>query len=175
MKFVYSVLDRTTTKLGFSLLIALFLIVMGSVIYAVSHVQQISGNGILDFELGHTSERVQEILGSYGEDGMRWYRRVQLLDIFNPLFYTLVFMSVIHLLVRQTRHAWLVILPMFVGLLDYIENIFLFGFVRGFPNIDPGNVAIANILSFIKRGAILIAIAGLVLAIIFWFRQKRQP
>ena len=128
MNFIYTVLDRTTTKLGFALLIALLLIVMSSVIFTVSQIQQISGNGILDFELGHTAERVQEVLGSYGEDGMQWYSRVQLLDVFNPLFYTLVFMSVIHLLVRQTGYAWLVILPIFAGLLDYTENIFLFMF-----------------------------------------------
>ena len=175
MRFVYSVLDRTTTKIGITVLMALFLIVMGSVMYSVSQIQQVSGNGILDFELGHSSRRIEEILGSYGEDGMQWYRRVQLLDILNPLFYTLVLMSLVHVLVRRTRHAWLVILPVFAGLLDYIENIFLFGFVRDFPNLVPGSVEVANAVSLIKYGAILIAIAGLILAIIFWFRQKRQP
>mgnify|MGYP000451097289 CR=1 FL=1 len=175
MKFIYAVLDRTTTKLGFALLMGFLLIVMGAVIYSVSQIQQISGNGILDFELGHTAERVQEVLGSYGEDGMQWYSRVQLLDVFNPLFYTLVFMSVIHKLVRQTRHAWLAILPIFAGLLDYLENILLVKFVRDFPNIDADSVAIANALSLMKRGALAIAIAGLAVAIIFWLKQRRQP
>lgn len=174
MMYVYSVLDKTSTKIGFALMMALSLIVMGSVIYCVSQIQQISGNGILDFEQGHTPERIQEILGSYGEDGMRWYRRVLLLDILNPLFYTLVFMSIIHLLVRHTRHAWIVIIPIFAGLLDYIENIFLFGFVRNFPNIDPENVSIANAVSLIKYGAILIAIAAFIFAVFLWFEQKRK-
>ncbi len=161
MNSVYKMLDRTTSVRGMNILLVALAVVGGCIAYAVGQIQTLSGQGILDFETGHTRERVLEILGSYTPEAFQWYARIQLLDLVNPFLYSWLLASVIHLLVKDRRFTWLVIVPLGAGLLDYIENYYLYVCVSSFPDIDAGQVASANQLSLIKRGVLFAGIAAL--------------
>ena len=109
------------------------------------------GYSILDFDFGYSEERVLEVLGSYGEEGMALYGRIQLLDILNPAIYSLFFASILYLLFKKGGFAWVVILPLLAGALDYAENITLYILSSSYPDISGTIVSLSSSLSIVKK------------------------
>ncbi len=164
MQMLYTALDRSVTKLGFAVVLALLGVVGGTIGITVNEIVAISGQGILDFELGHSVARINEILGAYGGEGIALYQRVQMLDLVNPFLYSWLSAMLIHLLVKESRCSWFVFIPLLPGIFDYIENYYLYQFVSTYPVLDSDQVAVANVLSLLKRGVLFLAIGTLVFA-----------
>ena len=174
MQKLYAALDKSVTKLGWTLILIALVIVGGSISVTVRQIFEISGQGILDFELGHSKASINEILGAYGEEGMRLYQRVQLLDLVNPILYSWLSAMLIYLLVKGSRWSWLVLFALLPGLFDYVENYYLYQFVSSYPMIDPNQVSIANVLSLIKRGVFVLAVSALVFGLVIKIQTRIQ-
>lgn len=87
-----------TLKRGFAILVTLYVVVFGTILLMLTKLTaQTGGIGILDFEVCYTTERVAEVFGSYGAGGMTLYARIQLLDVFNPAIYSVLFASLHYL------------------------------------------------------------------------------
>lgn len=164
MNHLYSLLEQSTTRKGFVLVLVLLALVGGTIGYTVAQIMAVSGQGILDFEFGHSVGRINEVLGAYGGEGKALYHRVQLLDLLNPLIYSWFTAMLLHLLVRGSRWSWLVVLALLPGLFDYAENYYLYQFLVTHPEVDAGQVHTANILSLVKQGAFGLTVAAFVFA-----------
>jgi len=167
-----SLISRMATKRGIAILLILYAVVFGAILLTLGQLIEISGNGILDFEQGYSVERVAEVFGSYGEAGMALYSRIQILDLFNPLLYSLVAAVFTFLLWKDRGPTWLYLLPLLGGIGDYAENVTLFWLSRSFPDLPDGLVALSSSLSLVKNGLMIIGMLPLVLGVFLWGLRK---
>ncbi len=176
MKTVLIFLGKMATKRGLAILLTFYAAVFGAILFTLSKLTTLTGGiGILDFDRGYTTERVAEVFGSYGVEGMALYSRIQVLDIFNPAIYSIIFASLLYLLWRTHRAAWVVFLPFLAGGLDYAENVTLFALSRAYPNLPSGLVSASSLLSIVKNVALFASIAALVVGLaIFAFQRLRK-
>lgn len=103
---------------------------------------------------------------------MSLYSRIQMLDLINPAIYSLLISSLVYLSVRRSKSMWLPIVPLFAGLLDYLENLTLYLLVKSYPNVNEGLVSLSSTLSIIKNIALFGAIAALIAAGIMWLKNR---
>lgn len=155
----------------------LYVLVFGTITVTLGQLAEVSGGyGILDFDRGYSVERVNEVLGSYGDEGMRLYARIQLLDLFNPMLYSLLAACFVHLLWKGRGPEWIALVPLSAGLGDYLENGTLFLLVQTYPNMSPALVALSSGLSLLKNGLLVIAVlpllAGVWMAIVARLRNR---
>lgn len=160
-------IDNLTTPRAILILIILYGAVFGTILSTLGQLTEISGGyGILDFDQGYDIARVQEVLGSYGTEGMKLYDLIQLLDLFNPALYSLIAAVFTRLLWRERGPDWLCLIPLLGGIGDYAENVTLFLMARSYPEISNGLVSTSSTLSFAKNGLIVIGMLPLLLGIV---------
>lgn len=173
MTTIISFLDRLATRRGFAILVTLYVLVFGTIIVTLTKLTALTGGtGILDFDQGYSVERVRGVFDSYGAEGFALYGRIQLLDLFNPAIYSLIFASLIHLLWKDRGYRWVVVLPLAAGLLDYCENLTLYLLSSSYPEISFQLVTISSALSLIKNVVLSGAIAALLIGLFLWVRER---
>lgn len=165
--------DRLANWRGIGILLILYALVFGAIVLTLSQLTTLTGGiGILDFDRGYTLERVQEVFDSYGEAGFALYGLIQLLDLFNPAIYSLLFACFIYLLWKGRKNIWVVLIPLAAGFLDYAENLTLYLLSASYPDLSPQLVSFSSTLSIIKNLVLFGAIAALLIGLIFWIRQR---
>ena len=167
--------DLATTR-AFILLLVVYAAVFGAIIFSMGQISTHTGGySILDFEIGYSPAKVEEILSSYGAEGMRLYTRIQLFDLVNPALYALV-LAVLTYKVWQTRGPkWLPLVALLGAIGDYSENVTLFLIVRSFPNVSEDIVALSSALSLLKNGMLLVSVMPLTIGCLLWLRRKFIP
>lgn len=160
-------IDTLTTPRAILILIILYGAVFGTILVTLAQLTKISGGyGILDFDQGYDMARVQEVLGSYGSEGMKLYGRIQSLDLINPALYSLISAIFTRLLWRERGPDWLCLLPLLGGVGDYAENATLFLMARSYPEISNGLVSASSTLSLAKNGLMVIGMLPLLVGIV---------
>lgn len=156
-----------------TVLIIAYLVVFGTILVTIGQLTEVSGGfGVLDFDQGYTTERVAEVFGSYGEHGFSLYRRIQILDIFNPALYSLIAAVLTYMLWKRRGVDWLSLAPLLGGIGDYAENITLFLLARGYPDVSDGLVSISSALSLIKNGLLVLGLLPLFVGLALWLIQQ---
>ena len=99
-----AILERTSTQVGLALLVVAQVLLGWQIAVQLASLEEVSGGyGILDFEFAYSSQRIATVFDNYGEEGMSIYQNIQFLDVANPLIYSLLGASLMHLLVRGTN------------------------------------------------------------------------
>jgi hypothetical protein len=160
-------LDRTARPLPLALMIAALLALLAAMRATLDRLTAVSGESILDFEIGYSRARALEVIGAYGREGIDLYQRFLLLDVIVPALYGVVFASLLHLVLAATRFRLFALLPFAPALFDYIEDAALYAIMKSFPDISEWSVFLANIFTITKFvfGA-LSAIAGAIATIV---------
>ena len=171
---VLSLIKRLSRPRAFLLLLGAYVVVFGLILYHLGQLQQISGHGILDFEQGYSPARVNEVLGSYGTDGMAIVRRIQLLDLINPALYSLILAVLTHWVWRGGGGRYLPLVALLGGVGDYAENVTLFLMLRAYPDIPPALVETSSALSLAKTGLLILSVLPLVIGLVIWLRTSRK-
>ncbi|MEZ5032569.1 MAG: hypothetical protein R2787_14355 [Saprospiraceae bacterium] len=166
------ILEKTSSKFGLITLTAIQLVVGAFLGITLSKLSKISGNGIPDFEVGYTKEKILELFNSYGEQGMELYNQVHLIDLFNPLIYSLLFASLCYYFFKDTRFEKLSLIPFLAGFFDYFENSFLYQMKGQYPEISDNLIEISNSISLIKYVVLGITIATFIFGIFQWIKKK---
>ncbi len=176
MTRILTLIERLANWKGIALLLFLYAAVFGTILFTLGQLSELTGgNSILDFDRGYSHERVHEVLGSYGAEGMALNGRIQFLDLFNPALYSLIAATLTYLLWNGRGPKWLPLVALLGGLGDYLENITLFLLARSYPDISESLVSFSSTLSMLKNVLLAIAILPLLLGLILWiFRLVRS-
>jgi len=169
------ILEKTSTRTGLISLFVCQLIVGGILGTTLAKLSNATGGyGILDFEVGYTVEKVNELFSSYGTVGIELYKQVHVIDLFNPLIYSLLFSSLLYIFFKESEYAWLAYLGFLCGGLDYLENIFLFNMLNAYPNINSYMIGLSSTVSIIKHSVLYITILIFIMGMVRWIRLKRK-
>ncbi len=65
------IIERFSTRPGMAFLLISYVIVFGMILISLAQLSEVTnGYGILDFDIGYSLDRVNEVFGSYGPEGM---------------------------------------------------------------------------------------------------------
>lgn len=170
-----NILERTSTKKSLLLNLIIQGIVGGLLGYSLSNLSGVTnGTGILDFEIGYTVDTVSNVFFNYGEDGMAIYKWIQLIDLFNPAIYSLLFSSLLFVFYQNSRYEWLAYLGFLCGGLDYLENGFLYFLSSSYPDISETIVQFSSFVSVTKHSVLYITISIFIIGLIKWLRNRKK-
>lgn len=144
------------------------------VLYYIIQISSISdGKGVLDFEFGYNIEQVNSYFHAYGKEGINLYKKMLFIDIFNPLLYTLTMMIFMYKFLKNTEYKFLIFTPILAGLMDYIENFYLYKMVNFYPYIDESIVSISNRLSIIKMLVLIVTVICFIISGVISLKRKK--
>lgn len=173
MQWMFNILEKCTSRTGLIMLGVGFALVFGLIWMLIIKLMALTGGiGILDFEIGYTPEKVQTVLGSYGAEGMALYRKIQWLDLINPMLYGWLMAAVMYRLYPQKPLAWLTLLPLLAALLDYAENAILFILAADYPDISAQSVATGSAISLMKNAVLSLTTLALIIGGWRWYRTR---
>lgn len=173
-----SFVERLANGKGIGGLLAIYLVVFGAILFTLGQLDEVTGGyGILDFDRGYSVNRVHEVLGSYGTEGMALNARIQFLDLFNPALYSLILACLTFSIWNSRGQDWLVPIALLGGLGDYLENVTLFLMTWSYPDISELLVNLSSTLSLIKNALLPISALPLLAGLVVWLSSllRKRP
>ena len=175
MHYILSLVERLANWKGIGGLLAIYLVVFGTILFTLGRLGDVTGGyGILDFDRGYSADRVHEVLGSYGTEGMALNARIQILDLFNPALYSLILACLTFLFWNKRGQDWLVLVAFLGGLGDYMENVTLFLLALSYPDISEPLVRLSSTLSLIKNLLLPISALPLLVGVAVWLVSRTR-
>jgi len=148
--------------------------------FSIPKIQQISGGlGIPDSELYYSFTQLSMMFDKYGANGREAYLNLQWIDMLYPVVYSLLLGSILYFLYKRSRFQWVVLIPLFAAIFDYLENIMLRINVLTFPNMNDVMVSMSSIATFMKWSLLIVSIflliPGFTARITLWnIHRKRK-
>lgn len=138
---------------------------------------RISGSPAFDFAYkGYSPAEFTLIVARYGGAGMQVFRNFQLLDLFFPAIYALLWAGVLFNAFRR-RTNWLRLLyavPLLTATLDYADNLFLAWAVSSYPAVSAVAVRCASAATQLKMVSNALLVLALLAALGEWLRSRTQ-
>lgn len=126
---------------------------------------------LLDTMLNYSVEEVYEQIGAYGESGrMICVFSTLILDSLFPLLYGAFMGLVLVFLLQETKYRMLILLPLLVILVDYVENTHIAFLLINFPEQLPNVVYWGNLVTLTKWA--LIGITLMTISFGFFLRNR---
>ncbi|GAB4473286.1 MAG: hypothetical protein Kow00124_12100 [Anaerolineae bacterium] len=161
---MYSTLKRWATPRNAFL--ALFLFLVNTVILNISDrplAALAGGEPKLDLRFGYDFDTVMSLFAVYGERGRQLYFWNLVYDTPFPILFAITAVLFVGLVFEK---KWLVftlsLAPVEFMLTDLTENAIFFRMLALYPDISPGLVATANIITIIKRAGYYVMLITLV-------------
>ncbi len=143
-----------------------------------------SGLKILDIRFGYTATQVSKLFEAIGALGQKNYLLfTATADMAYPLVYGLFLCLFISYLFEKAflkthSYRFLNLLPLFIVISDYVENISIISLLSTYPAISTNLVKIGSFATLFKWGATIFSILIVFLGIFGWsfksFFQKRK-
>lgn len=148
--------------------------------YGASRISEAAGHPveILDLQFSYNKERVIEILSSYTE------RARTLAAIFNatadsfyPVIYTLLFIITICWIFKNVNGGRdylkvLLVLPIAIMLVDYLENNYIINLLNNFPKINDTDVLYSSLFTTTKWSLVFLQISVILCGLLLLIWQK---
>ena len=129
---------------------------------------------------GYTFDYAVELLETLGSEGRATYLTLQLpLDFIYPGLFAATYSLLLIWLFRRGSKArskvhYFAVIPVFAGLFDYIENIFIIILLNSFPDISLGIVGLASVFTILKSSFTIISFVLFFWALIRFIKEKRR-
>jgi hypothetical protein len=150
--------------------------------YGASRISEAAGHpvGILDLQFSYDKERVIEILSDYSE------RARTLAAIFNatadsfyPVIYALLFIVTVSWIFKNVNggRAYLkvlLVLPILIMLVDYMENSYIISLLNDFPKINDTNVLYGSLFTTTKWSLVFLQLGIILSGLILLIWQKAR-
>lgn len=128
---------------------------------------------ILDLLFNYSEEQAYAQLSAYGEIGRQvCLASTLILDTIFPLVFGSFFALLLAHLFQHTRYKWVVLLPIIVVVLDYVENTHIALMLINFPERMPLIAYTGSIFTNAKW--ITMALIGLVISMGFFIRNRKN-
>lgn len=148
--------------------------------YGASRISEAAGHPveILDLQFSYDKERVIEILSSYTE------RARTLAAIFNatadsfyPVVYTLLFIITVSWIFKNVNGGRnylkvLLVLPILIMLVDYLENNYIINLLNNFPKINDTDVLYGSLFTTTKWSLVFFQISVILSGVLLLIWQK---
>ncbi len=177
MKALTSFFFRVAT--GYRFLIFFSLQLLFSVIILPYYQKQFDPKmtiGVPDLSFGFSAETLHSMLDQYGEDGRPAYFFVaSVIDIIYPVVYAVSLCLLLTLLFKRngwSRRKILVLLPIFVAMSDFMENLGIVMAAREFPEINESWAWFGSTAGMIKWILFGVCLAILVMSLITWLFKR---
>ncbi|TDB65208.1 hypothetical protein [Arundinibacter roseus] len=183
MKTLFILSDWCYTHLTTRRMLLFLVLVIGINVLLFPALQTKMGQGaaadVLDLHIGFTKAEAMEVLTILGENGRQIYLWTELLaDGIYPILYTLLFLSILSLIYKKilfpaSYWRWINLVPLFILLADYLENVGIITLITTFPNFSDPVVWLTSAANQIKWGATLITSVVLLVGVgLLLFRKK---
>lgn len=151
-------------------LIALQILFSIFMFFAVQNIQESTGKTILDIQFSYKIEKVTEYFTAYGSEGLITYNKIQLIDMFYPLVYSILLSSILYLLFSHSKTVAIILMPIVAAYFDYLENFLLFISTRTFPDLNPAIIKISSFATSLKWSLIYISVVFIIIGLL---RKKK--
>lgn len=142
--------------------------------YYIPEFEKITGQQLLDFG-GFDKYSINNILSSYGDEGINFYNQIQIVDFFAPKFFGLLLSLICFRLLYLIKGKYYFIgyFPLLLTVFDLVENGIIYSVLKTYPKkINPN---IANTLLTISEIKFVFYGLSVLLTIcltIFWIIDK---
>ena len=138
-----------------------------------------SNQGLLDLQFSFYKENALNILGLWGEEGIRAFNRFIFIDYLYPISYSiflssLLSRSILKLEKPEKNDFYFVLLPFGAGLFDFIENTMEISFVNNPISFSSELFFLHSIIAVIKWCGILTTVALIIKNYILVFENKQN-
>jgi len=160
-------------KLVIALFIAANAVYIAMLIYSIPMLMQYTdGLPLFDMSpLGYSYQEALALLSALGEEGRSIYLSLQLtLDLFYPFLFALCYSLLLLWLIgvgKLSSRFWLylAVIPVFVCLFDYAENVGIWFMLTEYPVVSKRLVMTSSVFTLAKSLLTMIYFAGLISAI----------
>lgn len=134
------------------------------------------GGDLLDARFGYTHADVLQAMAAYGEGGRRVYLWASLtLDTLLPIAYVGFLAGMLNRM-RPREGLWtLTLIPGAAGAFDLCENLQIVAMLMSYPDVPPGQVAVASLVTKLKAVAALTSVALVVVFAVLAFVRRMRP
>lgn len=178
--YIYKLKSTATGKNVLLFLIPSLVIYFSMLLYTIPMVKQYaSGMELFDLSpTGYSYEYSMKLLEILGDKGRDTYLYIQLpLDLIYPALFAISSCLLLAWVFSKGKVSapamyYLCMIPMFAGLLDYLENIHIFLMITNYPDISENQVAISSLMTVGKSVLTTIFFALLIVGLIKWGQIK---
>ena len=133
------------------------------------------GAPILDVLPGYSLIEVKDSLSVYGAEGRKIYAWCVLtLDLFFPVCYLIFCSGLIVVLTAPGRTQWLSLLPVFLALIDFLENLQIFNMLIFPSSITERQVHLASMTTQAKHAMTGVLLVFFVVLVFYNISLKLQ-
>jgi len=135
------------------------------------------GTELLDMTTFYSPEQAYDMIDNYGPGGRAYYNHIQLADLFFPIVYSLLFISLIAFFLGKinkisSNWRYLLLAPVVGGVSDWLENLGIFSMLRIYPQQFDAIARMTNIACIVKFAGLSLSILSAVLVTIVYFCLK---
>ncbi len=162
IKVIYSFISKITNLITIIIFCVLFIAVqIGFNMNMPSFIEK-TGGTLLDSSIWYNSELAYERLNSFSLAAKEYFN-IRLIDFFYPAIYSTGLAMLSYLVYRKKysdaeNYHWILVVPFFAGIVDYIENIMLVILYKSLPAEFPAAASVLNIITLIKFASISLSI-----------------
>ncbi len=102
--------------------------------FGIGHIKAVSGGySIPGLKFYYTAHQLHELFDHYGSIGISDYLKLQWIDMFYPIVYSLLLSSLLFLFFNEPKPKPIIYVPFLAAMFDYAENILLHSIAESFP------------------------------------------
>ncbi len=182
--YLQKVASGKTVFIAFILTMAVYLLML---FYSVPKVESFApGMALFDLSpTGYSYQHAISLLETLGETGRNVYLYQQLpIDFIYPGLFAISYSLLLVWLFSKSipadsRMFYLVLVPVFAGLFDYLENVSIISMIRSFPALSQELVGIASTFSILKSlftmAFFLLFFVGIIALFASFLKRKLKP
>lgn len=161
MDYIVGILKKLASgKLVLGLFIATMAVYLTMLLYTVPAVERFApGKALFDLSpAGYSYEYAVSLLEELGPEGRSVYLYRQLpVDFIYPGLFAISYSLLLALIFRKgyasdSKILYFVVIPLFGGLFDYLENICIIQMIRSYPTVPHGLVNVSSTFTILKSG-----------------------
>jgi hypothetical protein len=134
-----------------------------------------------DTRFSYSINEITDVFNTLGQEGLNAWAQAHMLDFLFPLTYMFALAFGINMEIRNTypdspKAKFLVLFPLFGGIMDYVENTLVLTQIASFPNLSEPVIIVASTITSLKW--ILLGVAFIIvfafIPLVLYRRQKMK-
>ncbi|MFW9770167.1 MAG: hypothetical protein ACFFEM_15215, partial [Candidatus Thorarchaeota archaeon] len=156
MRVLESIQRRSSLRNLILMIISSFVIVMVMAMLTQILVYDVYADVTMpDTRFSYSINEITDVFDTLGQEGLFAWTQAHMLDFLFPLTYMFALAFGINLELRNsypddTRAKFLVLFPLFGGIMDYVENILVLTQIASYPLLSESVIIIASTITSLK-------------------------